>query len=862
MTASSNSLSHEIWDTNYRAPGEAVVADTFNRWATAGSSVEKPHLRDTVYQDFLWLFSDYRGMPGGRVMANLGVDGREATTLMNCFVNAASDIPGEYDIDSIGGIFRQLERQAHTLKSEGGYGHNFSYVRPSGAYVQGIGSSTPGVVAFMGLWNESSRIITQGSTKQIGKRHKLTKKKIRKGAMMGVLDVWHPDIRDFIVAKQNAGVLDKFNLSVGITEGFMDAVNSDSDWVLRFPDTTFEKYKSEWFGNIIEWEQKGYPTIAYETVKAKEIWDLITYSTYTRNEPGILFLDVANKLNPLYYAENVKTTNPCGEIAMSTGVCNLLSINLAKFVVRAQNGRLQFDMESFKRAVAIGVRFSDNINDISRVPLDEYRDSMQEKRRIGVGVLGLASLLMIIGVRYGSDESLDLIEQIFKAKAETEILTSAKLGAEKGSFTLFDAKQYFSSQWWRDLRISKEVKAEVEAIGEMRNSHRSANAPTGNMGIFAEVTSGGIEPVFMKSYIRWSSVIEEERARLSKEGFVFPDVTKGEWFETDVLKFAYRGDEQILRGSFGGKDYEVDKGRGLINGNDVVDYGWRVALSQYTQQELEKLDAEGAFATTDSLSVSDHIRPLEIIAHYTDMNSSKTINLPAEYPYEDFQKVYMDAWKAGIKGVTTYRAGTMTAVLEAKKEQVEEEQEKIEEALEVVGVIQEDVKLPTEFVSKGYIIKPVEDGVRKKWYVNIAFSDTNMKRPFAIFVNTNSKEGYEVTGKTITELMTLAQAAGIKQDLVDDQIKKMDHQTNVIKIARALGFLLRHNVPLIDVVDVLDKGNYPLSSFTFHIKRLLKQFIPDGVEVQGKKCSSCGSEKVVMQEGCFVCMDCGSSKCG
>lgn len=857
-------ISEKTWFENYKVDGENSIDDSRKRWARAGASVERADIRQQVENDFLFMFGEGRAYGGGRIMANLGAEGRASTTLYNCFVLDASDAcTTPKGIDSLEGIYEQLSFQSMTLKSEGGYGHNFSYIRPEGCYVNGIGSRTPGVLHFMRLWNESSDIITLGSPKAHGGRQKNEKNKIRKGAMMGVLNIWHPQIVDFIKAKLVAGAFSKFNLSVGITEGFEEAREKDLDWDLVFPDTTHPKYNMEWNGDLEAWKAKGYPVIVYETMKARDLWEIITKSTYERNEPGVLNLAMANKLNPLSYAERIQASNPCGEIMMSTGVCNLLSLNLVKYL-KLVNGKLEFDFELFARCVRIGVRFSDNINDISVLPLPQYEKSVQEKRRIGVGVLGLGSLHIMLGIRYGSDESIELCEKIFKCKMENELIASSLLGEEKGSFQLFDKDKYFSTYWWKNLDISPEIKAEIEARGTMRNSHRSANAPTGNMGIVAGVVSGGIEPVFSLGYSRWVIVPEPAQAVLSQNGLVIPD--KKNLVETDVFKFGLAGDEKVLFGTFEGRNYQIDQGRGLTVQDDVFDYGWRYLLDNKTPEQIEEMKASGALVTAqDGLSVQDHLNVLKVVAKYTDMNSSKTINLPNDYPYEDFLEVYSFCSKNGIKGATTYRDGTMTAVMfvEPKvgdKELNEKAQKQAQESFITAGdgIVQEDVKLPYECPSMSYVLK---DSNKKKWYVHINFVDGTMTKPFAIFVNTNCQEGSEVTEHTINDLIGIAREVGIREELIIDQIEKFKHQSNIKKIARSIGFLLRHNVPIIKIVEVLDKGNYPLSSFTFHIKRLLKQFIPNGVKAVGKKCDQCGSENVVMSEGCYVCMDCASSKC-
>lgn len=855
-------ISLEVWKDNYRATNERAHKDTWNRLALGAVEPEKESIREKIYEDFYWLLEDFKGVTGGRVTANLGVEGRNSTTLFNCYHHHPKEL--EYaDVDSIKGIYDMLSKQALTLKSEGGYGSNFSWIRPAGMYVEGIGGRTPGCLKFMELWDKSSEIITMGSEKILGSRKPNEKLKIRKGAQMGILEIWHPEIEDFIDAKLTPNRLTKFNLSVGITDGFMEAVRDNKTWELVYPDTSFDKYKTEWFGNIQEWVEKEYPITVYKKLKARDLWDKIMTATYTRNEPGILFLGLANKLNALAYGEHIVGGNPCSEILMSSiGACCLFSINVVKFIILDEDGNLTFDVEEFKKAVKIAIRLTDNINDISRLPLPEYQQSILEKRRIGLGIMGLGSLHYMLGIPFGSDESLAFIEDVFKNKAEAEILASAKLGKEKGSFKLFDKKEYFNTHWWKTLPISDEVKKEVEAIGEMRNCHRSANAPTGNNGVYVGCVSGGIEPVFARDYTRWAIVTEKERAKLKEKGFKYPDVHKGEWFDTEYLKYVKKGDEEVLKGTFEDVEYEVDKNRGLVKGSLVEDYGWRYAKENFSEEKLKEYEEKKVFVTTEDLSVDDHINTLKIIAKYTDLNSSKTINVPKEYAYDDFKDVYMEAWKSGIKGITTYRAGTMASVLEKKKE-AKEQRNELEQIFDDANgdVIYDSVSLPDEYHCKGYKIR---DFNKKKWYVNVGFADKGCTKPFAIFVNTNNIESGEIVDDTVSAMFRLAKEKKIKKSIIDDQWEKSTRQSNVVKIARTIGFCLRHNIKPVDIVNVLsDEKKYPFSSFTFHLTRLLKQFIKDGTEVSGKKgvCKKCGGQ-LIYQEHCFMCRDCGWSKCG
>lgn len=964
-----NNLSKEIWEITYKGPDDNTPQDTFERVAKAASSVENKDKKEEVYKNFQWLLSDFKFLPGSRTVANLGIEGREGTTLYNCFVHHPKDI-GLKDCDSIVGIYEMLKCQALTLKTEGGYGINASWIRPKGCYISGIGVRTPGVLRFMELWDKSSEIITAGSEYSIDKKRKNEKIKIHKGAQMLVLNCWHPEIEDFIVAKQTPNRLTKFNISVGITSGFMKSVENDKDWDLIFPDTAFEKYKEEWNGDIEEWEEKKYPIIKYKTVKAKDLWDKMLKCTYNRAEPGILFLELANKLNPLYYGEKIYTTNPCvtgdtkilikgkkhsknaridklvgkeikvwngqewsdtevvitgydkpilkiktntgkflkctyehsfilenedrvsarnlrigdkllstkeiksgtvtsienagnvktvycftepklhrgvfngiltgqcGEIPMSTGVCNLGSINLAKCI--KYDKKPEFDFELFSQIVKHGIRFLDNINDISRTPLPEYLKAVKEKRRIGLGVFGLGSLFFILGIRFGSEESLTLIKKIFKFKSEQEILSSAEIGKEKGNFLLFNKDKYFSSYWWKHLKISQDIKERVEKIGCMRNSHRSMNAPTGNTSIFANNPSGGIEPVFMKEYLRWVIVNERERDELRNAGFKFCNFSEGEWKETEHMKFSLRGDEEILKGTFNERDYEIDKNRGLTRSNLVEDYGWKIAKEIYGDK-LEKMGKEGIFVTTKDLDVNDHINTLSIISHYTDQANSKTVNIPNNYSFENFQKVYLDAWNNGIKGITTYREGIMTVVLESKDKEV--------------GIKENNApKRPKSL--KCDIHFSVAD--KEQYYVIVG----KMNSPYEIFVGLNHYRGNTIIPVHLKEGELLKENKGKYYLLSGDHkilLTNSHSNFNCDALTRLISANLRHGTPLPFITEQLLKNDGDMFIFSKVIARILKKYIKDGTK-GGGVCPECGSKELIYKDGCVSC-SCSWSKC-
>ena len=857
-----NQFSKQIWNQNYRMQNQETVQDTFIRVAKAVSSVQDTEEKRQFYnQKFYQIMNNGYFVPGGRILSNAGVEGRSNTTLMNCYVHTPEQLQGSKDFDSLNMIYELLKKQALTLASQGGYGSNFSYIRPYGSFVRGMGGRTPGVLAFLQLYNISANIITKGATPKTNLKNN-QKKKIRKGAQLACLEVWHPDIISFIQAKRHSNSFTFFNLSVGITKGFMEAVINNTEWNLIFPDIQFDKYDTQWNGNIEEWKNKNYPIIVYETIKAKQLWDKIMFNTYNYNDPGVLFLDVANQKNPLYYAQNVKTSNPCGEILMSTGVCNLGSLVLPKFI--KQKG--QFDYKEFQNTIKYAIRFLDNINDLSNVPLDEYKDSMVEKRRIGLGTMGLGSCLMMLSTKYGSKQSLQFIENLYKYKTFNENYYSALLGKQKGNFKLFDKDKYFNSKWWKQLKLSDIEKETIQSIGCMRNSHKSANAPNGQTGIFAGIVSGGIQPVFSRQYTRWVTVVHTEVQRLRNKGFLIPNFQKGQFEQTLHFKKEKRGRDQILKGEFENELYQIDKGRGLIKANVVRDYGWQYILDNYDQNIIKDNLQKGLYSSVsdyeyinNQITIKQHLDVLKIISHYTDLNSSKTVNVSKDCSYDQFKDIYLDAWMNKIKGITTYREGTMTAVLQAKGK-TKQYQNELQKTFQNANgnIIIDDVKIPKQYFARGFKMK---DKNGKKWYFTLAFVDGTYTKPFAIFTRTNNRQTTEVTNLLIEHIQDLLINKKIKMQLIEKQRQKYkNNESNVDKMSRAISMCLRHNINISDIVQILDRHNNQLSSFLFHIKKLLSRYIPDGT-ISNKKCDECKSQ-LVYQQGCFVCMNCGFSKCG
>jgi ribonucleoside-diphosphate reductase alpha chain len=753
----------------------------------------------------------------------------------NCFVSPRT----VNDIDSLDKILDDVKNQAFTLKSEGGWGQNFSWIRPRGSFIHGIGVESPGAVKYMEIYDKTSDIITAGAGKK--SNNIKAKKKIRKGAMMAVLDCWHPDVVEFITAKQHPGRLTKFNMSVNCTDDFMEKViNCDDDnWDLIFPDTTFEKYSAEWDGDINTWKQKNYPIKIHKTISVKYLWNLIMESTYNRAEPGVLFLDRANDFNPLYYGEHIYSTNPCGEQTLAPGgVCCLGSINITQFI---NDTYTDIDYNKLKKYAKYMVRFLDNVNEYSSAPLPEYIDSMRNKRRIGIGIMGWGSSLFMMGIKFASERSSIIRDKLMKTLAQTVYEASIDLAIEKGMFTYCDPIKHAEGKFVKSLDLSSEYMEKLKTTG-IRNSSLLSIQPTGNSSIFANIVSGGLEPIFMPEYIRTVIVTTtpDEISHLTPKWY------EGEWCETDLFKFIKEGDEELLSGIYNGTTYKIDKNRGLLKEVECKDYSVRKLM------ELGKWnpDAEYVVTALNGLTSIDHLNDLIGFTKYVDSAVSKTVNLPHEYTFEDFKDIYLTAYKSGhIKGITTYRSGTMATVLSAKETENNGYEEEI---------ILDNVKMLDSSDATMKILKA--EG--RKWYITIVWNETKT-RPFALFVYTNHHEKSVTTHDAVDKLLWLAEYKEIPNKFIAEVKEKIDSDNNATKITRVISLLLRHGVAIKNIVATLNKiDNVFVGSFLFQITKYLSSFIKNGEKVENEKCLECGSENVVFQEGCKVCSNCGNSKCG
>jgi len=749
----------------------------------------------------------------------------------NCFVEGFT---GE-DKDSIEGIYNALYRQAKTLQSEGGYGFCCDIMRPKGSNIAGIGNQSPGAVKFLELWDKSSEIITAGSGK---KARKGEKGAIRKGAQMTTISCWHPDVVEFIEAKKTPGRLTKFNMSVLCTDDFMNAVVNDAQWKLFFPNHKEYKklYQKEWDGNIDRWielcskeKNDADPIVIYDTIPARQLWDLIMTNTYNRNEPGVLFQDTINRMNNLYYIERISSANPCGEQMLPVhGVCLLGSINLVHFI-DTENKDWKYD--ELEKLIKVAVRMMDNVNDISVAPLKEQKQSMIEKRRIGLGVLGFASSLLMAKVPYGSKKSQELTKSLMNFIVNTAYKSSSLLAKEKEPFKLYDKDKYLNSNFVKKLDSSTQNAIEKYGI---RNSHLCSIQPTGHSSVYANNVSSGLEPIFSPGYYR--TAIQN----VAPDGLILPkniDFTHKSCDDQNNWKWVKEGDENILLSEFNDQVYKIDSNRGLTKEEFVEDY----AVSYL--KENSNWNEEAKYATfVDNLTVSDHVNIMSIFAEWTDSAISKTINLPNDYPYEDFKDVYYKAWQNGVKGFTTYRAGTMTHVLST------------ESSNKITEISNDAPKRPKELPCEVHHITVKGE----PYFVMVGLLEN---RPYEVFAGKNGFMHPKVKEGTIIKVRK-----GIYKAVLDDRGEPFElspitgftsDEDDVV--TRLVSSSLRHNIDLKFVAHQLSKSKGDLTNISKGIAKVLRKYIKEG-EGMGEKCPECNIELSYM-EGCVKCQGCGFSRC-
>ncbi len=774
-------ISQQIWDMKYRLkdgegrPIDKAVDGSWARVAEALAAVEADP--DTWAPVFAEAMDGFKFLPAGRILAGAGAE--RNVTLFNCFV--MGDIP-----DDMAGIFENLKEAALTMQQGGGIGYDFSTLRPKGAPVKGVGADASGPLTFMDVWDSMCRTIMSAGS--------------RRGAMMATLRCDHPDVEAFIEAKQEPGRLRMFNLSVLVTDPFMQAVKDDAPWNLEFDG------------------------VVYRTVSARDLWDKIMQATYAYAEPGVIFIDRINNRNNLSYCETIHATNPCGEQPLPAyGACLLGSVNLARLVSDPFEPEASLDMAALDRLTRTAVRMMDNVVDVSNFPLPAQAHEAQAKRRIGLGITGLADALIMCGVRYGSPEAVRLTETWLRALQRAAYLASVDLAKEKGAFPLFDKEAYLAGETIQAL--DEDVR---EAIAEhgIRNALLTSVAPTGTISLFADNVSSGLEPVFSFTYRRH---------------VLMPDGTRRE--------------------------------------EEVSDYAYRLF------KRLKGADAPltSAFVDAQSLSPDDHLVMQAAVQKYIDSSISKTINVPEDTSFEAFKDIYMQAYDMGCKGCTTYRPNDVTgAVLEVgeKKKPAAAEPELPLEAPAKKSLPKDEgdsgavvrmfqpLDRPGELPGKTYKVRWPESDHALYITLNDIIDDQGRRRPFEIFINSKNTEHYAWT-VALTRMISAVFRRGGDVSFVVEELKAVFDPRGgywvggkyVPSLLAAIGGVIENH--MVDTGFLPRRGSAS-DTDPADIAKPMAVAVGDDRSVSSmmRQCPKCAEMALIRQEGCDTCTSCGYSKCG
>ncbi len=793
-------ISLDVLREKYLKAGETSAEELFGRVAHALASVE-PAARRAEFEA-LFLANLRAGAIGaGRIMSAAGTDIQ--ATLINCFVQPVGDCIQGVDDAGYPGIYEALREAAETMRRGGGVGYDFSRIRPRGARVRATASLASGPCSYINVFDQSCATVESAGA--------------RRGAQMGVLRIDHPDVLDFITAKRTPGRWNNFNVSVGVTDAFMQAVVEDRPWELVHraePGATLRAQDGV--------RERGDGLWVYQTVQARALWDTIMRSAYDFAEPGILFLDHINEDNNLHYCESIQATNPCGEQPLPPyGCCDLGPIILTRFVRHpfGFSGEPAFDFEAFERVVATQVRALDNVLDVTYWPLPQQREESAAKRRIGVGFTGMGNTLAMLRLRYDAPEGRAMAARIAERMRDAAYAASVALAQEKGAFPKFDAAGYLAPGTFAS-RLPAALQETIRAHG-IRNSHLLSVAPTGTVSLaFADNASNGIEPPYSWTYTR--------------------------------------------------KKREADGSRSEYT---VEDHAWR--LYRELGGDVQRLPAY--FVSALEMSAADHIAMMEAVQPFVDTAISKTVNVPADYPYEDFKGLYLQAWRARLKGLATYRPNAILgAVLEAAPPPAEVPVPAPAPVDPMRTVIESRPKGALSAVAEK-VEYWTQEG-HKTLYLIVSFlpvptgvGDRTVDRAIEFFMPVGQSGESQQWITSSMRLLSLAARGGFLERALSD-MRKVAWDRGPVRLGtheKADGT----HVPLWHDSEV--------AALAYAVQNILARRVADPVQqslpldepapgpvgmpppMAGKKCPECGAHAVIRKDGCDYCTQCGyMGSCG
>lgn len=822
-----DSLAATVWVSKYALKDsqgtifEKSPNDMHHRIASEIVRIEKRYPNALTQEEVFNLIKDFKYLvPQGSPMTGIG-NPYQVASLSNCFVI------GNDNSDSYGGIMKTDQEQVQLMKRRGGVGHDLSHIRPKGSPVKNSALTSTGLVPFMERYSNSTREVAQDG---------------RRGALMLSVSVNHPDAADFIDAKMEQGKVTGANVSVRIDDLFMKAVKADALYEQKYP---------------IFSDNPSYSKV----IKAKELWDKIIHNAWKSAEPGILFWDtIINESLPDCYADlgyKTLSTNPCGEIPLCAyDSCRLLAINLFSYVNAPFTKEASFDFELFKKHVGAAQRIMDDIIDLELEKIDAILEKINqdpesedvkrieknlwlnikhkanEGRRTGIGITAEGDMLAALGLQYGSEEGVLFSEKVHQILAIEAYRGSVNLAKERGMFAIYDASREKNNPFLLRLKeADSDLYEQMQKYGR-RNIALLTIAPTGTTSLMTQTTSG-IEPVFLPVYKRRRKVNPNDKD--TRVDFV--DEVGDSWEEYVV--FHHRFKEWML-----------------VNGYDTS--------KNYSQEEIDILVQKSPYykATSNDIDWLSKVRMQGKIQKWVDHSISVTINVPNETPEEMVNKLYMEAWEAGCKGVTVYRDGSRSGVLIANTEKKEETSENKSSVF--------SAKRPQ--VLEGDVVR--FQNSKDKWIAFIGLLDD---RPYEIFTGLVDDHDGILIPRWVSEGLIIKNKKEDGSTRYDFQYKNtrgykttiegLSHKFNpeYWNYAKLISSTLRHGMPIDKVVELISSlqlDGESINTWKNGVTRALKRYIVDGTEVRGQKCSNCNSDNLIYQEGCLTCSDCGSSKCG